>query len=206
MIDGKGTAESWSKAKWITVSPITMAEEEAPVELATKAKVLYSETGIYFLFQCEDQTLTATMDADFMRLWEEDVVEIFLWPDESAPVYFEYELSPLNFELPLLISNKDENFHSWRPFTYSGEKRTRHKTSVTGGEKESGASVDQWLAEFFIPYKLLHPLGNLPPQPGSKWKGNLYRIDYDRGQTLMAWQPVDKSFHEYQRFGTLLFE
>lgn len=141
-IDGKGTAESWSKAKWITVSPITMAEEEAPAELVTKAKVLYSETGIYFLFQCEDQTLTATMDADFMRLWEEDVVEVFLWPDETAPAYFEYELSPLNFELPLLISNKDENFHSWRPFTYSGEKRTRHKTSVTGGEKESGASVD----------------------------------------------------------------
>lgn len=204
-LDGKGTAKNWSKTEWFPVSPISTSED-TPTGLTTKTKILYSDTGIYILFQCEDHILTATMDADFMKLWEEDVVEAFLWPDETTPVYFEYELSPLNYELPLLISNKEENFHSWRPFSYDGDKRTRHKTSVIGGKKDSGASVRQWSAEFFIPYKLLDPLNNITPEPGTKWRANFYRIDYDEGQTLLAWQPVQQSFHEYKKFGTLLFE
>ena len=40
---------------------------------------------------------------DFLDLYNEDVVEVFLWPDESFPVYFEYEVSPLNYELPIII-------------------------------------------------------------------------------------------------------
>ena len=37
-----------------------------------------------------------------MDLWNEDVFEVFLWTDERYPVYFEYEISPLNHELPIL--------------------------------------------------------------------------------------------------------
>lgn len=204
-INGKGTAEGWDNTAWIDISP-TAGTKNTTNRLNTKAKVLYSDTGIYFLFHCKDQTLTATMDADFMKLWTEDVVEVFLWPDENTPVYFEYELSPLNYELVLLISNKEDNFASWRPFLYEGDRRTRHMTAVEGGKKESGATISAWTAEFFIPYKLLHPLNNSVPEPGTTWRGNLYRIDYDKGQTLMAWQPVEKSFHEYNKFGTFVFE
>ena len=37
-----------------------------------------------------------------MDLWNEDVFEVFLWTDERYPVYLEYEISPLNHELPIL--------------------------------------------------------------------------------------------------------
>ncbi|MDR8392796.1 carbohydrate-binding family 9-like protein [Aliifodinibius sp. S!AR15-10] len=203
-IDGQGTATNWGKTEWLDIVPQNSKTQDG--RLDTQAKVLYSETGIYFLFRCKDQVLTATMDADFESLWNEDVVEVFLWPDERSPVYFEYELSPLNYELILLISNREDNFASWRPFNYQGDRRTRHMTAVEDGEKQSRADISAWTAEFFIPFKLLHPLNNAKPEPGTKWRANLYRIDYDSGQTLLAWQPIEKSFHEYQRFGTFLFE
>lgn len=205
LLDGNGSAKNWSQTDWINISILPGASTK-PEGLTTKAKVLYSDTGMYFLFQNEDQILQATLDADFTKLWTEDVVEVFLWPEENNITYFEYELSPLNYELILRITHDENGRSSWQPFSYGGDKRTRHKTTVQGGEKKSGASITGWTAEFFLPYKLLHPAGNIPPEPGTKWRANLYRIDYDAGQVLLAWQPVDKSFHEYEKYGTFLFE
>jgi hypothetical protein len=146
------------------------------------------------------------MKADNLDLYNEDVVEVFLWTDENFPVYFEYELSPLNFELPIIIPNNKGTFFGWLPWHYEGERKTQHATSAIGGKKESGSAVSGWMAEFFIPYKLLTPLNHVPPVSGTKWRANMYRIDYDNGTALFAWQKISKSFHEYNNFGTFVFE
>lgn len=201
-ITGNGSAENWSKTKWLIIPQRSSSDES----LTTKVKVLYSETGIYFLFNCQDKKLTATMNADFMELWREDVLEIFLWPDESTPDYFEYEISPLNYELLLLLSAEKGDVVRWRPFSYEQVWKTRHATDVQGGEKKSNASVTEWTAEFFIPFKLLKPLKNISPKPGTKWRANFYRTDYDKGRTGWSWQKPLKSYHDLERFGTLIFE
>ena len=202
-ISGQGTPARWNRTEWIDL-PLRHGPASS---LTTQAKVLYSETGIYFLMQCADELLTATLTEDFADLYKEDVVEVFLWTDEAQPLYFEYELSPLDYELPIIIPNRDGEFFGWRPWHYEGERRTRHATSVQGGEKKSGAAIRGWTAEFFIPYALLKPLGNVPPKPGTRWRANLYRIDYDAAEPRhWQWQPTSGSFHEYQRFGTFVFE
>ncbi|SMO52700.1 carbohydrate-binding family 9-like protein [Fodinibius sediminis] len=207
-VDGKGSAAAWSETEWVTIPQRNQATGES--SMATRMKILYSDTGLYFLFECEDQTLSATMDADFMNLWKEDVVEVFLWPDTQEPTYFEYELSPLNYELPLLISNHStegsRDLSRWRPYMYESDRQTRHQTSVEGGPKTSGASITQWTAEFFIPFKLLRPLNNISPKSGTEWRANFYRVDYDKETTTYAWQAVEKTFHQFQKFGTLRFE
>ena len=44
------------------------------------------------------------LDIDFFdQLF--DVFEVFLWTDEKQPIYFEYEISPLGYELPILVPN-----------------------------------------------------------------------------------------------------
>lgn len=201
-ISGNGSAKNWAVTQWITIPQrnLTGADYE------TKAKVLYSETGMYFLFSCEDKKLTNTMQADFLHLWDEDVIEFFLQPDSTRPVYLEYEISPLNYELPIIIYNDKKQFTSWMPFNYGGSFKTKHATTVTGGEKKSNASVNGWTTEIFVPYVLLRPVSDQIPAAGTKWKGNLYRIDYDKGQALWSWQLTSGNFHEYKKFGTLRFE
>jgi hypothetical protein len=113
-ITGDGSSENWERARWLKLVQLRPAKNDGI--LSTKAKALYSQTGIYFLFHCEDRMLTATMDANFMDLWKEDVVEVFLWPDEAVRAYFEYELSPLNYELAILVSNIDGELHRRQPF------------------------------------------------------------------------------------------
>jgi hypothetical protein len=202
-VNGRGDAAAWQKARWVPLNLRSAASH--PYQ--TRVKVLYSSTGIYVLMDATDGVLTATMQDDFLDLWNEDVFELFLWTDERYPLYFEYEISPLGFELPILIPNIDGKLLGWRPWHYDGPRKTRKATTVTGGQKQSGAKVTGWKAEVYVPYELLAPLGNVPPKPGTRWRANFYRIDYDGGRsTSWDWARVGPSFHEVKKFGTLVFE
>jgi hypothetical protein len=203
VISGSGDAFAWKKAAW---EPLVLRAADGH-RYRTLIKMLYSRTGLYVLMQAEDRTITATMNEDFLDLWNEDVFEFFLWPDERYPVYFEYEISPLGYELPILIPNFGGEFLGWRPWHYEGKRKTQKATTAVGGPKRSGARVAGWKAEVFVPYDLLKPLQNVPPQRGTQWRANFYRVDYDDGKkTGWNWARVGASFHEFDKFGTLIFE
>ena len=105
------------------------------------------------------------------------------------------------------MPNLDGKFLGWRPWHYEGGRKTRKATSAVGGELKSGAAVTGWKAEVFIPYELLTPLRNVPPKPGSRWRANFYRMDYDDGKkSSWDWARVGSDFHEFRKFGTLVFE
>ncbi len=223
VVNGKGDAPAWTKTAWESLHLRTADGHR----YQTRVKVLYSGTGLYVLMNAEDRRITATMNEDFLDLWTEDVFEFFLWPDGGKPdggkpdgrkpddrktdarqaIYFEYEISPLGFELPLLIPNLDGKFLGWRPWHYEGKRKVQKATTVTGGPKRSGAVISGWTAEVFVPYDLLAPLQNVPPQSGTRWRANFYRVDYDDGKTTgWDWARVGESFHEFDKFGTLIFD
>src|SRR5262245_19307647 len=202
-VTGDGSAAAWKKAEWEPLHARAAANH--PYEARFKA--LYSKTGLYVLMDATDKKITATMTEDFSNLWTEDVFEVFLWPDERDTVYFEYEISPLNVELPILVPNLGGRARGWRPWHYDGPRKVRKATSAVGGPLKSGADVTGWRAEFLIPYELLTPLRNVPPRSGTRWRANFYRMDYDGGKvTGWDWARVGPSFHEFQKFGTLVFE
>jgi len=203
-VDGTGTAAPWQKIEWV---PMRLREPASKSDYQARFKVLYSKTGLYVLMDGSDSLITSTMRADYSDLWKEDVFEVFLWTDEAYPLYFEYEISPLGYELPILVPNFNGRQLGWRPWKYDGDRKTRKATSAVGGTIESGAAVRGWTAEVYIPFDLLRPLQNVPPGPGTRWRANFYRVDRDRGvTTTFDWAPVKDGFHEYTRFGTLVFK
>ncbi len=197
-LTGDGNESAWNSAQWIS-----MSQKKPDIRYKTEFKILYSNSGIYCLYHCTDSAIISTMKEDFLDLYREDVVEAFFWADERIPVYFEYELSPMNYELPIIVPNYDGNFNGWRPWRYEGRRLTRHSVTIQENSPGKGKS---WTAEFYIPYALLNPMVSRPPVKGSRWRANFYRIDYDHGKTESFWQPVNTTFHEYKRFGTLEFQ
>lgn len=194
---GDGKSASWNNAQWIR-----LPQRSGSISYETRLKLLYSDSGIYCLFFCEDKVLTSTLKEDFADLYNEDVVEAFFWTDEKMPVYFEYELSPHNYELAILVPNNNGDFFGWKPWHYEGDRKTRHATHLN----KTGDGLDSWTAEFFIPYKLLKPMANVPPVKGTKWRVNFYRIDYDSSSLEWSWQLTEATFHDYKKFGTLVFD
>ncbi|MDB5348817.1 MAG: putative metal-dependent hydrolase of the TIM-barrel fold protein [Planctomycetota bacterium] len=202
-LTGDGSAEAWKKADWVELT--RRNGNGLPYE--ARVKVMYSAKGLYVLMDSSDRKITATFKDDFENLWTEDVFEFFLWPDERDPAYFEYEISPLNRELPILVPNFGGKFLGWRPWHYDGERKTRKATSGVGGSIKSGAEITGWKAETFVPYELLVPLRNIAPKPGTRWRANFYRMDYDDGKTTSwDWSRVGPSFHDFEKFGTLVFD
>jgi len=126
VVNGKGDAPAWTKTAW---EPLHLRTANGH-RYQTRVKVLYSRTGLYVLMDAEDRTITATMKEDFLDLWTEDVFEFFLWPDgrktgQRQAIYFEYEVSPLGFELPILIPNFGGEFLGCGHGTTRGSGRYR---------------------------------------------------------------------------------
>jgi hypothetical protein len=204
-LTGAGDAAAWKSAEW---TPLRRRQADG-LPYDTRFKVVYSSTGLYVLMDGTDRKLTTTGRPDNSNLWEEDVFEAFFWTDERFPLYFEYEISPLGFELPILCSQNDATSTSmgWLPWYYANERKIRKATAARGGPKEKGAAVQGWSAEFFIPFALFKGINNSPPRTGTRWRANFYRMDYDDGRkTQWDWAPVGPSFHEYRNFGILRFE
>ena len=202
-VTGGGESEQWKKAAW----NILAQRRDTLNKRDTRVKTLYSDKGIYFLFNNQDEFLTASKTDDFDNLWLEDVNEVFLWPDTTNTIYFEYEISPLNKELPILIPNINGKFWGWRPWVYTNNRKVKHETKIWGGDKKTGSKIRSWTSEFFIPFELLVPLANVPPKQGVTWKANMYRVDYDHNRNATwSWRKVDGSFHQFSGFGRLVFE
>ncbi len=101
-VSGDGSAAPWQDVPWVALS-----KRSGPHDYDARIKMLYSQRGVYVLFSGTDGRITATMKEDFLDLWNEDVFECFFWTDERHPLYFEYEISPLGYELPILVPNVD---------------------------------------------------------------------------------------------------
>lgn len=208
-LTGDGSAAAWKASEWTSMARRGKRSADQPA-LDTRFKLLYSERGLYVLMQGDDRKLTATFTSDFSTLWMEDVYEFFLWTDESQPIYFEYEISPLGYELPILCPNASGgggDFLRWLPWNYKDERKIKKMVSVQGGEPKSGAAITGWTAEVFVPYETLNALRAVPPKAGVEWRANFYRMDYDESTTAAwSWSATDRSFHEIKKFGRLIFE
>jgi hypothetical protein len=203
-VNGLGDHRAWEKAAATPMNCRRQLKDHA--QYATWFKTLWSATGIYFLIDCADPLITSTGLADFGPIWEEDVAEVFLWPDESLPIYFEYCISPLGAEIPLICPDIDGHHVPWTAWNYNERRRVQKAVTVRGGEQKPGAAIGGWTVEMFIPFRLLKPLRNARPEVGMTWRANVYRIDYDGDKTrYFAWQDVGQSFHNFQAFPTMRF-
>ena len=203
LVSGNGEHVQWQQSPWHSLQKL----DEGGKEYKSRFKIMYSLKGIYVLFYGEDLAITSPFKNDFENLFEADVFEVFFHPQPSEPLYFEYEISPLNKELVLLIVNRKGKFGGWAPWPYKKETQVEKKVVISGGKMESGATIKAWTAEVFFPYTLLKPLQQVPPSKGMRWKANFCRLDYDSGKMIKwAWAPVKTSFHEFERYFTIQFE
>lgn len=202
-LTGKGDDIEWSRAEWNYLTKL----DSGGKTYSTKFKILYSSKGIYVFFSCDDNKITTEFNKDFGNLFNGDVVEVFFHTDPHTTIYLEYEVNQLNKELVLLVPSINGKAHGWIPWQYENDRVVKKMVLVTGGENVSNATINSWSAELFFPYELFSPLANVPPTSGMIWNANFYRLDYDSGTMIKwAWSPVEKSFHELERFRAIRFE
>lgn len=170
----------------------------APVGRHFTARLLWSNTAIYIRFEANQAELpiiveTPDTSQKAMNLWDRDVVEIFLAPDQNEPrKYFEFEAAPTGEWLDVALDST------------SG-------TRVSDWEFASGMETASKIEERSVTTVIKVPWSAFGkrPEPGDVWLGNLLRcVGQDPSRGYLAWSPTmteEPNFHVPERFGEFHF-
>lgn len=169
--------------------------------LKTEVRGFWTDSHLYLLFSCPYEVLNlflpARHGADRDKLWDRDVVEMFLGDDwRNIRHYREFEIAPTGDWVDLAIDLDHEG---------EGEK--------WNSGWNTSARIDEpgrtWYAAARIPLK---SVSASPVTAGTRWRMNLYRIDGrgpDAVRHFMCWQQTcvkDRDpNHVPENFGTLVF-
>jgi hypothetical protein len=169
-------------------------------EAKTTIKAFWTDSDLYVYFRCPYKELNLFLPANHaearMKLWDRDVVEMFVGDDwRNTGRYREFEIAPTGDWIDLAIDLEHKSFdHTWR----SGW--------------ETLARMDEankiWYAAARIP---LSAISDKPVSAGTKWRINFYRIDGPGGNDtrhFMCWQQTcsrQHGNHTPESFGTLVF-
>jgi hypothetical protein len=169
--------------------------------LRTEVRGFWTDSHLYLLFMCPYKELNLFLPArnggDRDKLWDRDVVEMFLGDDwKNIRHYREFEIAPTGDWVDLAIDLDHEG---------EGEKWN----SGWDTKARIDAARHTWYAAARIPLKAVSVL---PVAAGTRWRINLYRIDGvgpDPVRRFLCWQPTcagDRDpNHVPENFGTLVF-
>jgi hypothetical protein len=195
--------EPWNIPEGCPPLVLSRSHDGSPARLATLLHLFRDGERLYVLFSGVD----ASIDATFLRrdepLWEQDVLEIFVAP-ERITRYFEIEVSPLGTLCDAVIDSPDG-----RRDTMQADFSWDSSGSWAAIRRVRRGAPGLWRFESLLAIPFAD-LGAAPPESGTRWRANFYRIDRDPslGDEYSAWQPTARTppdFHVPGSFGEIVF-
>lgn len=187
----------WKKAKRIEIKSY-WSGEKAPQVRHFETKILWSETAVYVRFaanQNEPPVVNNKLNLESKtdKLWEKDVCEIFLAPNEDeSRRYFEFEVAPTGEWLDLKIHQTTDGRET--DFDYNSGMKTAARI---GKDKVIMALKVEWKAF------------GVTPKAGDIWLGNILRaVGTEPNRGYLAWSPTfteKPNFHLPEKFGEFEF-
>jgi Domain of unknown function (DUF1083). len=170
----------------------------APVQRHFESRVFWSDGHIHVRFeytQGEPPIASSSPDvtAKTVGLWDRDVVEIFIAPDNNEPrKYFEFEAAPTGEWLDVALD-------------LTSGVRVADWEYASGMEVAANVENGRVTIAMNIPWEAF----GKKPKAGDVWLGNIFRCvgkEPDRG--YLAWQPTmteKPNFHVPEAFGEFHF-
>jgi hypothetical protein len=194
-LDPDSSSAFWRSAPVILLTRNAYGEPlgDPPTEVRSR----WTRKSLYVIFTCPYETLSLRPDPvtsrETNRLWEWDVAEVFIRPDDAQiRRYKEFEVSPqgewVDVDVDLDSPNHEEGW-------------------VWTSEMEVASRIDRehkiWNGAMRIPFLSIDPR---PAIAGNVLRANFFRwCALDR--TSVAWIPTMKpTFHVPEVFGTLLLD
>lgn len=187
--DGKLNEAAWQNAAF---SAGFVNREGLPTLAETGVKAVYDSRNLYLAFVCADRdpsALRGEANAEQNFRWAgataDDVLDIFVQPDDTKPVYYQLAFTPsgLHFDQRVIGGDKD--------YAYSPDWQTGVSTAET-----------YWTAEVVLPYKAFGASAG----PNTNWRINFHRVFRGSLVDSSSWSEPGRSWHNPERFGHLVFE
>jgi len=195
------TGNEFAHPEWTQAQPIhitrTWSGEDAPASRHAEARIIWTPVALWVRFDAR-QTEPLVVNPEphttskTIGLWDRDVCEIFIAPHPERPDrYFEFEAAPTGEWVDLAVNLTPEGRETDRQF---------HSGMTTSAR----IAAEQLTITIGIPWSDFIP----QPQPGDKWRANLFRCIGKGDERYLAWQPTYTAvpnFHVPEVFGWLEF-
>jgi len=184
VLDGKLDDDCWQSIPEAKVFFLLGGKEFAMVK-PSWFKVGWNNENLYFAFWAEEpdvQKINAKRPDGDKFLWMEDSVELFLIPPEMD--CWQFVISTLGSRWNAVGIAKTVPLENWQAKSFVGK--------------------DFWSVEVKIPFKVLGKI----PSDGEKWKINVGRNNLTGPveERVSCWPKIEKSFHEIDNYGTIVFK
>ena len=172
--------------------------------------MLWDEDCLYVGIYCQDRNIWATYDQRDDRLYQEDVIEVYIDQDGDGQNYIEIEVNPINAIFDLWLT---------RPYSSGGQGHSAWNmdglitaVSVQGSVADTSDVDTAWVCEMAMPFSEMEFAAESishPPSTGDAWRFNLFR--FDRGRTNdpnreeTGWNQTGGGQHVPERFGKIIF-
>jgi len=205
MVAEQGSLLEGGDGAWAGADRITWG----PDAIATSFRALWSGEGLAVRFDVTDPSPWHTLTQRDARLWNEEVVELFLDVGATGRSYAEIEWNPANTVVDLWVDRPESRFDKdWDAVGLESRVHPR---------KDPAGRTTGWTAVAFLPWSSLAaraPAGTgLPPKPGDRWRFNVFRIERPSGPAepekdvqYLPWSPTGQtSFHVPRAFREIEF-
>jgi hypothetical protein len=210
-IDGRLDDLAWKDASTIALDKTY--DGKASTFPAT-VRLMWGKNWLYLGAEVPDERVVAGRLPRDGFLWEkDDVLELFLWPREDQPYYYEIVVNPRGtlydafFVAKPTHDGPELTLSDWNP-----DIRVQNRLApMLYRPDKIGAAADKgyWNVEMAIPIASLSSRGGIPPAAGESWRAQINRYNRpDAGPGMLdatAWAQYDKlgEPHLLNTFGTL---
>lgn len=206
-IDGKLDEDFWSNAK-----PLSLQTQGNAPDLKSQVRVLRGADFLLIGATLPDKNVWSKLDERDADTWTEEVFEVYIDSERDGKDYLELQINPLGTIFDAHFAERlgrgkgtrDEQIDRARSWNL---KDLESAVAVDGTVNDSDDEDTQWSVELKIPFASIPGIDGAP-KDGTKWATNFYRYDRPNDKTThtYAWsKPTRGTFHQVERFGSLIF-
>ncbi len=185
------------------IGPFVIHNSALKATQETYVSLSWDNENLFLAYKCIDSKIIGSVkkhDAPIFK--SDDLVELFIDPDGDSKYYIEIGVNAFSSNYDMIINCISPLCGGWS---------MDMALDILGMKTTSKFTTDGYNVEIKIPFLSLNAIkkaGFTTPIVGTKWKGNLFRIDY--GNTpeylaLQSYKSLQFGFHQSQEFAVFEF-
>ncbi|TDO71186.1 carbohydrate binding protein with CBM9 domain [Flavobacterium chryseum] len=192
-------------ADWKTpfLAPFVIHNSGEKATQSTMVSLSWNDENLYIAYRSDDSKIVGESKKKDSPIYKtDDLVEIFIDPDGDGQNYVEIGVNAFSTNYDMLVKCVSRDCGGWKTST---------QFNISGLETVSKISAEGFCTEIKIPFSSLEMVKNgkfIKPKTGTKWKANVFRIDYGNTTEYLALQrykSLKYGFHQPQEFAFFEF-
>ena len=201
-IDGVFDEPCYASARWTPYFGLANGDPASP-RYKTRAAVFYDDKNLYIAFDVEDPDVWAGYTKDDEPIYNEEVVEFFVDPEDDNQTYYEFQVSPANVHFDAYFEYHRSDLKKAVSYNSGFESAV-----FVDGTLNKRDDLDRgYKVEIKIPFE---KIGKPRPSKGQRYRIDMFRFERpERNKITEAhalFPTPNWDFHSLKDWGYLIFE